>query len=214
MILKILINWLKVNYMKNEIINDLQNIKKDVKNKNYKKQIPNILTSIRLFSPFVLIPLFYFNKLKIAFIMILFFSLTDMFDGYLARKYQAVSTFGTYLDCLVDKIFALTILISLIIKTNINNNFYLTTIIIVLELIISIINIYAFFKDLKPKSTIVGKIKTIILFSLLTFLFLAKVISIPSLVIMIFNIITIVLQILTIISYLKNIKKRRKLISF
>ena len=199
--------------MKQEIINDIKNIKKDIKNKNYKRQVPNILTSIRLFSPFVLLPLFYFNNLKIAFIMILFFSLTDTFDGYFARKYQAISLFGSYLDCFVDKIFALTILISLIIKTNINNNFYLTIIIITFEVIISIINIYAFLKDFKPKSTIIGKIKTIMLFSLLTLLFLDKIINISSFLIMIFNIITIILQILTIVSYLMK-RKKRKIISF
>ena len=52
--------------MKQEIINDFKSFKTDLKNKNYKKQIANILTSIRLLSPFILIPLFYFNKLKIA----------------------------------------------------------------------------------------------------------------------------------------------------
>ena len=159
--------------MKQEIINDFKSFKTDLKNKNYKKQIANILTSIRLLSPFILIPLFYFNKLKIAFIMIIIFALTDTFDGYFARKYNAISTFGKYLDAFVDKVFALTILISLIIKTVIyNNNFYLIIITIILELIISCINLYSFFKELKPSSTKWGKTKTIFLFSLLALLFL------------------------------------------
>ena len=116
--------------------------------------------------------LFYFNKLKIAFIMIIIFALTDTFDGYFARKYNAISTFGKYLDAFVDKVFALTILISLIIKTVIyNNNFYLIIITIILELIISCINLYSFFKELKPSSTKWGKTKTIFLFSLLALLF-------------------------------------------
>ena len=196
--------------MKQEIINDFKTFKTDLKNKNYKKQIANILTSIRLLSPFVLIPLFYFNKLKIAFIMIIIFALTDTFDGYFARKYNAISTFGKYLDAFVDKVFALTILISLIIKTVIyNNNFYLIIITIILELIISCINLYSFFKELKPSSTKWGKIKTIFLFSLLALLFLNKVINLPSNLLLIFNIITIVLQLITIISYFMQIKKRK-----
>lgn len=199
--------------MKQEIINDFKTFKTDLKNKNYKKQIANILTSIRLLSPFILIPLFYFNKLKIAFIMIIIFALTDTFDGYFARKYNAISTFGKYLDAFVDKIFALTILISLIIKTVIyNNNFYLIIITIILELIISCINLYSFFKELKPSSTKWGKIKTIFLFSLLTLLFLNKVINLPSNLLLIFNIITIVLQLITIISYFLQIKKRKQTI--
>lgn len=199
--------------MKQEIINDFKTFKTDLKNKNYKKQIANILTSIRLLSPFVLIPLFYFNKLKIAFIIIIIFALTDTFDGYFARKYNAISTFGKYLDAFVDKVFALTILISLIIKTVIyNNNFYLIIITIILELIISCINLYSFFKELKPSSTKWGKIKTIFLFSLLALLFLNKVINLPSYLLLIFNIITIVLQLITIISYFLQIKKRKQTI--
>lgn len=199
--------------MKQEIINDFKTFKTDLKNKNYKKQIANILTSIRLLSPFILIPLFYFNKLKIAFIMIIIFALTDTFDGYFARKYNAISTFGKYLDAFVDKVFALTILISLIIKTVIyNNNFYLIIITIILELIISCINLYSFFKELKPSSTKWGKIKTIFLFSLLTLLFLNKVFNLPSNLLLIFNIITIILQLITIISYFMQIKKRKQTI--
>ena len=200
--------------MKQEIINDFKTFKTDLKNKNYKKQIANILTSIRLLSPFILIPLFYFNKLKIAFIMIIIFALTDTFDGYFARKYNAISTFGKYLDAFVDKVFALTILISLIIKTVIyNNNFYLIIITIILELIISCINLYSFFKELKPSSTKWGKIKTIFLFSLLALLFLNKVINLPSNLLLIFNIITIILQLITIISYFMQIKKRKQTIA-
>ena len=199
--------------MKQEIINDFKTFKTDLKNKNYKKQIANILTSIRLLSPFILIPLFYFNKLKIAFIMIIIFALTDTFDGYFARKYNAISTFGKYLDAFVDKVFALTILISLIIKTVIyNNNFYLIIITIILELIISCINLYSFFKELKPSSTKWGKTKTIFLFSLLALLFLNKVINLPSNLLLIFNIITIILQLITIISYFLQIKKRKQTI--
>lgn len=199
--------------MKQEIINDFKTFKTDLKNKNYKKQIANILTSIRLLSPFILIPLFYFNKLTIAFIMIIIFALTDTFDGYFARKYNAISTFGKYLDAFVDKVFALTILISLIIKTVIyNNNFYLIIITIILELIISCINLYSFFKELKPSSTKWGKTKTIFLFSLLALLFLNKVINLPSNLLLIFNIITIVLQLITIISYFMQIKKRKQTI--
>lgn len=199
--------------MKQEIINDFKTFKTDLKNKNYKKQIANILTSIRLLSPFILIPLFYFNKLKIAFIMIIIFALTDTFDGYFARKYNAISTFGKYLDAFVDKVFALTILISLIIKTVIyNNNFYLIIITIILELIISCINLYSFFKELKPSSTKWGKTKTIFLFSLLTLLFLNKVFNLPSNLLLIFNIITIILQLITVISYFIQIKKRKQTI--
>ena len=183
--------------MKNEILNDIKNIKTNFKTKNYKKELPNILTSIRLLAPFILIPLFYYNKITFAIIMIVLFSLTDTFDGYFARKY--------------NKIFALTIIISLMIKTSINYSFYLLIITCFLELLIGTINIYSFLKDLKPSSTKIGKFKTVILFSFLSVLFLSKLVFISYNAILIFNIVTIILQIITIISYFLQIKKRKNI---
>ena len=195
--------------MKNEILNDIKNIKTNFKTKNYQKELANILTGTRLLSPFILIPLFYHDKIIFAIIMIILFSLTDTFDGYFARKYNNITLFGAYLDAFVDKIFALTIIISLMIKTSINYSFYLLVITCFLELLIGFINIYSFFKDLKPTSTKIGKFKTIILFTFLSFLFLSKLVFVSYKAILLFNIITIILQIVTIISYFLQIKKRK-----
>ena len=71
-----------------------------------KKKIPNILTVFRL----LLVPLFFIilisdNK-NAYFISLLIFSvasITDFFDGRLARKYDAVSKFGLFMDPLADK---------------------------------------------------------------------------------------------------------------
>jgi len=47
---------------------------------------------------------------------LLFFlaSVTDLLDGYLARRYNAVSSFGVFLDLTADKVFVSTILLALI----------------------------------------------------------------------------------------------------
>jgi len=198
--------------MKNELKEELKTIKKDLKNKEYKKQIANFLTSLRLLAPFVLIPLFITKKLKIAIIMIILFSLTDAFDGYFARKYNAISKFGKCLDCVVDKVFALTILISILIINQEASYFKLIIVNIILEVIITVINTYSFFKKLNPASTKLGKLKTIFLFSLLALIFLNNLVKINSKFIIIFNIITIIFQIATIISYIFQIKKRKQLI--
>lgn len=200
--------------MKFDLEKELTRIKKDYKEGNIKKQLANILTASRLLSPFVLIPLMYFNKINIFVIMVILFSLTDTFDGYFARKYNAVSDFGKYLDAVVDKIFALSLLIPIIIKTTLNtNNFYLVSLTIILEFIIGIINLYAFFKNLDPSSTIYGKVKTYFLFILLCLLYLGKLIPINDNFILIFIILTIILQIVTVTSYLEQIKKRKILLN-
>lgn len=81
--------------------------------------IPNTLTAIR----FVLVPLFiivFFSRMKnailIALIIFLAAGLTDVLDGYIARKYDMVTKWGSILDPLADKLMSLAVLISLTIK--------------------------------------------------------------------------------------------------
>ncbi len=196
--------------MKEKILNDFKQIKKDLKTGNYKKQIANILTASRLLSPFILIPLIILDKLLPAVIMVIIFALTDTFDGYFARKYNAVSTFGKYLDAVVDKVFALSLLIPIIIRSELNlSNYSLIFVNIALELVIAVINIYAFFKDMNPSSTIIGKVKTIFLFALLGLLYLNKLTFINNIYILSLTIITILFQILAIISYFEMIKDNK-----
>ncbi len=200
--------------MKDDVKDEYKNIKKDFKNHNLKKQIPNLLTASRLLSPFILIPLIYYEKLLPAVFVVIMFSLTDAFDGYFARKYEAVSLFGKYLDAFSDKVFALSLLIPIVLKVTLNKESYgLVMTSIILELIIGILNLYSFFKNLKPESTKVGKIKTIFLFSLLGILYLNKIIKIRNIYILIFILIVIIFQIATIISYIFQIKKRKAIFS-
>lgn len=74
------------------------------------KHIPNILTMFRV----LIIPFFiyYFlqNNLMLAFLMFIVASITDYFDGYLARKYQVISNFGKIMDPLADKLLVLSAL--------------------------------------------------------------------------------------------------------
>ncbi len=196
--------------MKKELLKDFEKLKKDFKTKNYKPQIANILTATRLLSPFVLIPLIYYDKLLYAIIMVSLFSLTDTFDGYFARKYNAVSTLGKYLDAVVDKIFALSLLIPIVLKMSIKHDLILVN--VILEIIIGILNLYSFFKNLDPTSTIYGKVKTIFLFTLIAILYLNKLVFINETVLYTFIVITIALQFLTIISYFIQIKRRKNLL--
>ena len=76
-----------------------------------KKIIPNILTSFRL----LLVPLFfivlvsdYKNSYLLSLLIFSIASITDFFDGKLARKYNAVSKFGLFMDPLADKALTLS----------------------------------------------------------------------------------------------------------
>ena len=194
--------------MKEILIDGLHEIRKDFKEGDYKKQIANILTMSRLISPFVLIPLAYFNKILFCVIMVAIFSLTDLFDGYFARKYNAVSKFGKYLDCLVDKVYALSLLISFVFFPWVSKYLMVYLLIIIaLEILIAILNLSSYFQNLQPFSTKIGKIKTGFLFISFLLLYLTNLISIPKNLIIILLVLTILLQIDALLSYIVQRKK-------
>lgn len=70
--------------------------------------LPNILTIFRIvITPLIVWLLIGFDGLTLHFVaFVLFFiaSLTDLFDGMLARKLQIVTEFGKFMDPLADKI--------------------------------------------------------------------------------------------------------------
>ena len=73
--------------------------------------IPNVLTIIRM----LLIPVFvilFFQGHKIAALCVFCVaSLTDMLDGYLARKLNQITDFGKLFDPLADKLMVLTAMV-------------------------------------------------------------------------------------------------------
>ena len=77
--------------------------------------IPNILTVFRiLLTPFFIFFLFNESESSGVYSLIIFSvaSFTDAYDGYYARKYNAVSESGKFLDPLADKILASSAFIS------------------------------------------------------------------------------------------------------
>lgn len=80
------------------------------------RQLPNILTISRIVLLPVLIALFFFPGAGFAWTALaiyIFCAVTDFFDGWLARKYQVTSGFGTFLDPISDKIFVAALLLCL-----------------------------------------------------------------------------------------------------
>ena len=78
-----------------------------------KENIPNILTIIR----FILIPFIFtsvVNEDFLATIVIFTISaITDMLDGYIARKYNYITDIGKLIDPLADKLIQMSLLLSL-----------------------------------------------------------------------------------------------------
>lgn len=82
----------------------------------YMKPIPNILTVIRM----LLIPVFVYAYYHpglwlpgrmLAMVIFVTASLTDLLDGHIARKYNAISNFGRLFDPVADKLMTISALV-------------------------------------------------------------------------------------------------------
>jgi CDP-diacylglycerol--glycerol-3-phosphate 3-phosphatidyltransferase len=70
-------------------------------------KLPNILSILRLIiAPFFYVCIISDNRQTVVLGVVLFIigAITDYLDGLLARKYQAISAFGKFLDPLADKV--------------------------------------------------------------------------------------------------------------
>lgn len=123
--------------------------------------IANKLTVLRLFMiPVFVIALIHFGTGSyIPVSLFIVASLTDTLDGYLARKYQLVTTFGKFLDPLADKMLATTALIMLVEKNKISA--VIVVIIVLREFIVSGLRILAASEGITIAASKWGKFKTI-----------------------------------------------------
>ena len=81
------------------------------------KSVPNILTLCRIFTVPLLVALLSFpTPLNRALATLLFIlaSVTDYFDGYLARRYEVISSVGKLLDPMADKLLVMAALIMIV----------------------------------------------------------------------------------------------------
>ena len=80
------------------------------------KNIPNALTIIR----FLLIPLIIHSVIKgnylLAFVLFTISGITDIADGFIARKFNLISNFGKLMDPRADKLTQLSMLTILVVK--------------------------------------------------------------------------------------------------
>ena len=79
--------------------------------------LPNILTISRLPAMFIIVGLMYAEfqwAATLAFWLFIAAALTDWLDGKLARESNQVSTFGRFMDAVIDKVMVLGIMIALV----------------------------------------------------------------------------------------------------
>ena len=125
--------------------------------------VPNILSGLRILSAVPIILLFSFEFYLSSAILFLSASLTDFFDGYLARKLNQESNLGSLLDLLADKILISSLLIWFVFSFDNFLIFISSFFIILREILISSIRIHFLSTNIsldEIKPNFLGKVKT------------------------------------------------------
>jgi len=149
-----------------------------------KEKIPNILSISRIILSVLLIP--FFQNPQVFISLYLLVGLTDVLDGYLARRYKTESALGARLDSIGDFIFYVILVIYLILFYGRVFVFYWVPIVLIFVLRISNILIgFLKHKKLTMLHTVANKITGIMVFVLpiMLTLGLKEYIIIPTIIV-------------------------------
>lgn len=128
------------------------------------KDIPNLLSFIRLLLVPVFVTLFLKGNTTAAAIVFIFSGITDVLDGYIARKYGFISNLGKVLDPLADKLTQFCAFICLYITELVP--LWMPVVYFVKELATAIGALFVFRKGkVVVKSHIFGKLATFFVFA-------------------------------------------------
>lgn len=126
------------------------------------KQIPNILTVARFF----LIPFIIYFILKeqyiLAFVFLIISGLTDVLDGFIARKFNFITNFGKLIDPLADKTTQIAVLLTLSFKDIIP--FWIIVVVIIKEAAMIAGASFLYGKELVVSSRWFGKLATVLFY--------------------------------------------------
>lgn len=136
-----------------------------------KMNVPNALTMVRIFCTPIIILLCLLNIPNgigyfVALGVYVLACVTDFLDGYIARKYNMITDFGKFMDQIADKFITTTamILVLLAYPTTVGWLAVLLVLIVVLrDILISGIRMFAASKSIVIAADIFGKIKSFFL---------------------------------------------------
>jgi CDP-diacylglycerol--glycerol-3-phosphate 3-phosphatidyltransferase len=99
----------------------------------------------------------------LSILLFIFCGITDWLDGYLARKYKIISTLGTFMDALMDKIFMIGIMVTLLALRILPLwTLFLILLVIGREFLITTLRLVAATKNVVIAANMSGKVKTVI----------------------------------------------------
>ena len=175
--------------------------------------LPNKLTVMRvILIPFFVAALLYDNGSSqtmrvVANVIFIVASLTDLFDGKIARKYNLVTNFGKFMDPLADKLLVCTALICLTAMDRLN--VVVTMIIIAREFIISGFRLVASDNGIVIAANYWGKFKTVSQMALI----IVKIMDLGGIFVELEAVLTLIAVALTLISLMDYIMKNKEVLT-
>lgn len=141
--------------------------------------LPNQLTVLRIIlTPVFLFLFLYENQVlkEISLIIFLAAALTDWYDGWLARKFNYITSWGKFWDPLADKILTSSAFFGFAMVGLIAN--WMVWVIIFRDLLITLLRVFSDYRGFSFRTSIYAKIKTVLqmifLYYLLIFFVLSK----------------------------------------
>ena len=131
------------------------------------KYIPNVLTIIRfLLIPIIVISIFNENYI-IAFAFFTISGMTDIADGFIARRFNLISNFGKLMDPLADKLTQICTIASLTLNNIVPA--WILSIVLLKELIMIAGASFLYGKDVVVYSKWYGKLATVLFYVAIVF---------------------------------------------
>ncbi len=178
------------------------------------KKLPNILSMARILTvPVILAILMLFTGnvtcMWVAAFLFVISSSTDFVDGYIARKYDAITNFGKFIDPVADKLLAVSVMIWVAYDCGIGWVTLVAILTTAREFIISAFRLVAVTVGGKVIAAgWIGKIKTVTQYIALT-AYIVKYCAIPVFANLVFVVFLIISAVLTVWSCVDYIWKNR-----
>ena len=146
--------------------------------------VPNFLSLIRIFLSPVFVYLFLHKdpmSQKLSLFIFFIAVLTDWYDGYYARKYQAISKTGIFLDPFADKILTTSAFLVFYFKGMMPH--WMLIIIATRDIIITLLRSYDEFRGLTIKTSKIAKFKTFVQMTYIFSILFLFILTTPNLLI-------------------------------
>lgn len=136
--------------------------------------LPNQLTVLRIILTPIFLLFFLYNDLlmnQLALVIFIIAAATDWYDGWLARKFNYITSWGKFWDPLADKILTLGAFLGFVVNDVLQ--LWMVLIIIARDFIITGIRAYADYRGIQFPTSFYAKWKTFIQMTFLYYLLIA-----------------------------------------